>query len=243
MTVIDAALTTSANHLFREMQKIVESRPTPLVEAYHSDFYKIDREILGSLIAPGGQLLWLLHPCGTHLGEVGILQGKDSYMSAVLKTYSTSYEAERLELYSISLADQAAGGQFKTIVRPITIEAGQSLLRATTGRYTMRNESLTKGGEAIATVSVRLGDPIRSESGYMTQIVSGKPMSRLDAIAAGMHANRIAATLAGRFVRELSCTVNGQPFDALYPRVEITPVVRGDLAPAEHVAVRERQAA
>lgn len=223
MTDFNASLTTSADLLYREMQKIFESRPAPLTESCIEDFYKLDREALGAAIAPGGKWLWLLHPSGTHLGEVGILPEADSVMSAALKTYGASHAKDSLALYSISLAKDVVDGRFKAAVRPITIEAGQSQLRSSSGQYRMQKEALLKEGKSIATVSVRANEFFRPDRGYSASIVSEAPLSRLDAIAARTYANRIAATMAGRFVSDVTCTVDGEAFDESFPPIVIAP--------------------
>ncbi len=223
------------------MQAILEDRATPIVEAYQADFYDLDREALQSLFAPGMKLLWLLHPCGTHLGEVGILHPDHSQMHAALKTYRGSHMASRMELHLIELQEQAPGGDVGANIRQITLDAGFSMIRSAGTRYAMRGDALTKDGLAIASISVKAGNPFGPGRGYRTHVGSHDVLSKMDAIAARMHACQIAAERAGQFTSELACLVNGSAFDEQYPPIHISPVIQGRFAPVAHP--RERQAA
>ncbi len=230
-----------ANILFQKMQSILEDRATPLVEAYHGDFYDLDRDTLQSLFAPGMKLLWLLHPCGTHLGEVGILHPDHSHMHAAVKTYRDSHVANRTELHLIEIQDSLQGGEVNASIRQVSLDAAMSLFRPAATRYAMRGDVLTKDLAGVASIAVKAGNPLGPDQGYRTHITSERALSRLDAIAASIHARRIAADRSGQFSAELSCMVNGCDFDEIYPKVQIAPVVQGAFSPGVHA--RERQAA
>lgn len=231
----------SANSLFQKMQIILENRATPVVEAHRDDFYELDRETLQSMFAPGIKLLWLLHPHGTHLGEVGILHPDHSQMNAALKTYSASHAENRMELHLIEVMDHSPGSEIKTNIRQISLSQGLALFRPAATRYAMRGDALTKDGASIASISVKFGSPFGLARGFRTHIVSEAELSKIDAIAASLHAGRMAAERSGMFMNELGCVVNGRPFEALYPAAEISSVAQGQYA--YEVRARERQAA
>lgn len=223
MNQIHLAIDKGPALLFAEMQCIVEHRRVPVMEAYLEDFYDLDRANLSGVYAPGGNYLWLLHPCGSHFGMIGVFSAEDTHMNSVLEVYGHSYSPERMELHHIAVA--ADGG---TKINKITNEKGRQLVRELSYAFVMDGLHLYKHREAIAEISVRVENDFQSNMrGYYARIESERPLSRLDAYASVMHAERAATKRAGMFIPPLERCFNGKPFDEVYPVATIAPVERG----------------
>lgn len=222
--------------IFAEMQRIVERRQTPVMEAYLDDFYDLDRSNLGRLYAPGGNYLWLQHPCGSHFGMIGVFPATDTYINSVLEVYGHSYSPERMELHHI-----AVGADGDTIINKITNEKGRQLVRELGSAFRMDGALLYKRSEVIAEINVRVENNFQSSMrGYYARIESDHPLSRLDAYAAVMYAERAGNKRAGTFLPSLERLYNGRPFDEVYPVAVIPPVERGlfSLAPLANERAR-----
>lgn len=224
----------AAASLFVAMQRIVEDRAVPVIEGYHQDFYNLDREILGASFAPGGQYLWLQHPCGTHMGMIGVLPADETGMQNVLKVYEHSYAPERMELHHITVSPDGDARLSK-----IDFAKGRQLIRDLSSTYTMHGVSMHRKGVPVAEISVRMEEQIRPNRGYYVHIQSVAPLNRLDAYAASMHAHQQVVRKSDCFARSLGVLVNGQPMDELYPVIQIPPVTRGTYAPGMAAAVQE----
>lgn len=236
-----AQLHEAAASLFSAMQRIVEDRAVPIIEAYHKDFYELDRKILGSIFAFGGQYLWLQHPCGTHMGLIGVLPSTETSMQNVLSVYEHSYPPERMELHHIVVSPQG-----EATLSKIDFAQGRQLMRDLRSTYAMHGVNLCRKGVPIAEIAVRMEDHIRPNRGYFVRIESTAPLGRLDAYAASMYAHQMMVRKSDCFARSLEVLVNGRPMNDLYPEIEIPAVQQGAYAPTvalQAQAGQERQRA
>lgn len=97
------SLRLHAHELLLKMRVQFEASGT---QSYVDDFYKRDVGYLNDQYAPGASFLWLIHPCGTHLGRIDAGRWSDQLMSAAAASYLTSYGEDRLQLHLIDVSAQ-----------------------------------------------------------------------------------------------------------------------------------------
>ncbi len=229
-------LDAQASAMFDSMQQLLENRETPIVESYLQDFYKIDRATVGELFTPGGDYLWLLHPCGTHFGMIGVLPARDTFMRAAIKTYETSYPEERMALYHIKVSNDGAAK-----ISPLTLKQGARLIDDHAPKFEMQGHSLhrlarsAQGIEAasLAQVSVKMSPANQANRSFVAKIDSGgRDLTRLEAMAAAMHAELAATKMSDLFIKCEDRFLNGKPLDEIFPPARIAEVEPGKYAPA-----------
>lgn len=243
MNYDQATLDKQATAMFDAMQRVLEDRSKPIVEAYTKDFYQLDRDRVAALFAPGGEYLWLLHPCGTHFGMIGILPAERTSMAAVIDTYAGSYAAERMEMHHIQVD---ANGE--TSMKQVRMWEATNLIQARATKFLMRGCTLYSRGKwqhpdgdiPLAQVSVKVTSR-QGDHTYISKVDSGdRPLTRLQALAATMHAEMAATKLSDLFLKCQERLVNGVDLDTLFPAANIPETEPGKYAPSKPERERER---
>lgn len=215
-----------ATALFDQMQRIIEIRPTPLIESHHDDFYQIDRAILADKFSANARFLWLLHPCGTHLGRIGVLPEKADHMKAALNVYRPDTSPDKMELYCIET--DAIGH-----ARIQRIDANEGHRQIAQTGYTMEGDAMTKGGVKLALISTTVSRPQSMEYSGSARItaMTDDVLSREQLVAATMLAQAAVESLQDKFTRLKSILIDNHGANDL-SKLTIPEVVQGHYAPA-----------
>lgn len=221
-------ISTQAVALFDKMQRIVEARATPVIESYHKDFYEYDRLILADKFSANARYLWLIHPCGSHLGRIGVVPDHRDMMKAVLNCYANAHAPERMELNFI---ETNAMGQAR--IRKINFEDGHKLLQQKD--YHTQGNALMHGENRVALIDVKLASGRPGEyAGYVNITSAGaQSLNRQEMIAAVMTSAAMVADQSGSlFTAIKSIQIDGKDADDVLQVIDIPEVVQGQYTPA-----------
>lgn len=223
MELNQATLQEKAIHLFDQMQRIVEDRTTPIIEAYHNDFYDIDRKFLELAFAANSTYLFLLHPNGTYLGRIGVVPIHRDTMYASLKVYEKAHPMERMELFSIDVDVQG-----NSVVEKIDFKEGYHLIDSKRS-YQFTNNVLSSRGAEIASIDATM---IRGATGLpigevRITTIGDTLLTREQAIAAELYGSALIADQSGLFTPVKLRQINGINTDQVTPAITIPAVTRG----------------
>lgn len=226
MTLIEKT-TKNAIELLEKMQRIVEDRQIPIMESYQKDFYVMDKNIIAEHFTPNSRFLWLMHPCGSHLGRIGVLPDEKDMMKAVLNTYVNSYDARRMELNAIDI-----DGNGEAKIKKIGFSEGHNLLAKKD--FEIVGNSLFNQKNKIATIDVKLSGQGGQYYGHakITSINEQAPLDRSQTLAAVMMSSYSAATQSGSLFTSLkSIEIDGKDLYVEMAALDIPDLSIGKYAP------------
>lgn len=228
-----SALNTKANQMFSQMQSILENRATPIVESYHDDFYVGDRSTLASQFAPNSRYLWLLHPCGSHFGRIGVLPPEDTYMSGALHAYESAYAPARMELH---LLEVNSVGEMRS--KKISFREGHAAIQRSDYRIEGREPSViirhaNESEGALGAVHVKVEAIGPGCYGSHVNVTTNGTARREDLVALCQIGGRIAAKCTGSLLAPIrSINIDGKPSEIALPDAVIEPAIVGKFKPA-----------
>lgn len=223
-------LNEQATALFDSMQQILEDRNKPVIESYAQDFYTYDRRMIEQSFAPGGEYLWLLHPCGTHFGMIGVLPPETTFMHSAINAYEHNYAPNQMELYHIKVGESGTAS-----IQKRSMEQGKALIATPRARFKSVGDGLYDHDARIATVSAKMALRKQQDRSYIAKIdTGGNELTRHQAIVAAMYAELSATKMSDLFVKCKDRLINEVSFDQMFPPLQIAPAEMGKYAPNQH---------
>lgn len=222
--------TERAERLFTRMQRLFEERDVPIVKFNQDDFYVVDKGILEATLSDGATFLWLIHPNGTHLGRIGVIEPGMTVMKRVLDWYRSQHPIPQLELYKISISPG-----FDAEIEKIDIDTGILLAseKPDDSKYDFSDSTLFKNNAPLFKIKSAIYREVAVLVGNNSiQSVDSEYMpTREDIIVACLHGESAIHQLTRSFCKASPARINGaELFSVFSPLVipEPTPGKYGD---------------